>query len=117
MIVSVNSWGNLGNRMIEYMAALTLGRLVGEQVRYNCDLPEWGMAFDRELHDRLLNDAADTLVIRDRDATSILDLIGLIRSSAKQNVVFEGFFQRIELFYAPDFYKRDAFAFSYSRGA
>ncbi|MCF3948241.1 galactose-binding domain-containing protein [Acidiphilium iwatense] len=109
MIISVSPLDNLGNRMIEFMTALTLGRLVGEPVSYNCDLPEWGLSFDRELHDRLLNDAAGTLVISDKDATSILDMVALIRASAKRNVVFEGYFQRLDLFYAPDFYRRDIF--------
>lgn len=114
MIISISPWGNLGNKMIEYMAALALARQIGESITYNCDLAEWGISFDKELHDRLLSDGPGTLVIRDIDATSVLDLANMIRSSGKQAVVFEGFFQRLELFHDADFYKYDVFPADHS---
>lgn len=105
MIVSVSPFGNFGNRMIEYMVALTIGNLISQEVEYNVHLPEWGLNFDEHLHLKLTSDKENALVIHDADVKSTTQIINLIRSKGFRNVVFEGFFQRIDLLYDHDFYK------------
>lgn len=91
--------------MIEYMVAVTLGNLISPAIEYNVDLPEWGLTFDAALHQRLRDDPSRTLIVRDSDASSILAILQRTQESSYQAIIFEGFFQRTDLLYAPDFYR------------
>lgn len=105
MIISISPLGNVGNRMLAYMAAVTLGHMIGEDVTYNCHLPEWGMSFDGKLHAEILQDTVGTFLARDKDATSIAELHHGVLSSAKTAIAFEGYFARVALFRDPDFFR------------
>ena len=105
MYFSIEPMGNFGNRMLEYMVALAVGRHFPQPLSLNCQLPEIGLEFDRNLHDQLLADEAKTYVVKDRDVTSISALVENIKKSGATAVVFQGFFQRYELYEKAEFYR------------
>src|SRR5208283_315100 len=105
MYFSIEPMGNFGNRMLEYMAALAVGRHFPQPLSLNCQLPEIGLEFDRNLHDQLLADEAKNYVVKDRDVTSISTLVENIKKSGATAVVFQGFFQRYELYEKAEFYR------------
>lgn len=105
MYFSIEPLGNFGNRMLEYMAALAMGRLFPEPVSYNCQLPEIGLEFDGNLHDQLIADEARTYVVKDSDFTTKSEVAARIKQSGATAVVFRGFFQRYQLYEKAEFYR------------
>lgn len=105
MIFSIAPIGNIGNRMLEFMAALAIGNEVGGEITYNVKLPEWNFSFDKDLHQTLLEDTANVLLIRDIEAQTIKHVVGQIQSNPKKAIIFEGHFQRVSLFLEPNFYR------------
>lgn len=108
-VLSIAPIGNVGNRMLQYMAICGFGRLLGEKVLINCDLPEWGCVFDAGLHERLAAPDSGAISVLDRDVSGPLDLLSRLIASRDDDVVFSGTFQRLELFHAPDFYRTECF--------
>lgn len=93
--IYVTPHGRFANRMIAYIAALNLAeRLNIENVR--CELPEWGKDLDAETL-AYVKDQSYTLTVRDQDLSDISDIEKIIAGKRYNNLVLDGFFQRINL--------------------
>lgn len=106
MIISIEPLGNLANRMIALMAAMSLASKCDGNITYNVDLPEWGMKFDSHVHESLKNDPINTLIFTDVDAVGPFTLVEKLVQTGKRDCIFHGFFQREVLLQKPDFYQR-----------
>lgn len=104
MIFSVTPVGNFGNRLLAFMTAQAVAQRLGGTVRFNVELPEWGLRFDPALHRQLLASPA-LCRLTDADATSLDTLAGKIAASGASGVVFFGYFQRYVLLREVDFYR------------
>jgi SAM-dependent methyltransferase len=105
MIISIEPMGNLGNRMLQYMAAIPIGSLLDKNTVYNCHLPEWGLQFNQDLHNKIKSSISETITIRDSEVTTTIDAANIIIKSQKKNVILEGFFLRTELYFDRNFYQ------------
>lgn len=98
MIISILPQGNFGNRIIEFLPAIAVAEHLEESVEFNVDIPEFGYNFDRKLHEDLKGDIDRSLIIIDKDMTSIFEIVDKIHTKNISNLIFEGFFQRVEIF-------------------
>ncbi len=105
MYFSITPMGNMGNRLLEYMAALAVALYIPEAVTYNCHLPEIGLTFDSDRHEHMLADQENSLIIHDTDLTAPAKTADNIIASGKKNIVFRGYFQRHDLYAEPEFYR------------
>jgi hypothetical protein len=105
MIFSVAPYANLGNRMLSFMAARAVAERLSTPVTFNAGLPEWGMQFDRTLHNNLLVNPLKILYIDDAAATSLDEIVARIEAETPQAVVFEGLYQRYALLAGREVYQ------------
>lgn len=91
--------------MLEFFPALALADKLKTEIRYNVDLPEWNLKFDQNLHETLKSNIDNVVIFRDSDFLSLDHVVKEIIDSGKENVVFEGFFQRLNLYCSVDYYK------------
>ena len=109
-LIQVSPMGNLGNRMIQYMAALCLAaRVPGARV-VQIHLPEWGIQIPP-----CAGHVAHTLVV-DSPALALEQLADALRSGAQERVDIRTYAQRVANFLPPDAY-RDVFRTPSVRGA
>lgn len=108
MICSIRPIGNIGNRLIAYMFALSAADLTPLEMDLNVHLPEFGMIFDENKHRDLLS-RDSTFVIKDLDVDDVLTLREEINKRAPRALLFDGIFQRYSLLKSVEFYRKTIF--------
>ena len=105
-IVRIRSQGNVGNRMLQYMAALELvGRLrrrVGHATLANVELPEWGIRWPDAGRDV---PPEQTLSPHDHEMISFDGLVDVVAQGRASKIDFPGYLQRMEFYRKVAFYR------------
>ncbi len=98
-VVQVNPMGALGNRMIQYLAALALvARVPGARLA-KIHLPEWGIQVPPD------DEATEPSVVVRAAALDLAGLADALRSGALRRVVIETYAQRLGNFLPPASYR------------
>lgn len=105
VIFSIASWGNLGNRILEFFAAAAIASKINSKVLINVNLPEWNYVYDKNLHESMKNYKDEVLYLSDSDVVDVNSIAMKINATGKKYVIFEGYFQRINLYCKPEYYR------------
>ena len=92
MIIKISSLGNLGNRMIQYISALNISKLLNAEKIVNVKLPEWNILID----DIEINNMR-VLCIDDYDI-NINKIKKQISEKSPDIVYFTGYLQNYNIF-------------------
>lgn len=106
VIFSIASWGNLGNRILEFFAAAAIASKINSKVLINVNLPEWNYVYDKNLHESMKNYKDELLYLSDSDVVDVNSIAMKINETGKKYVIFEGYFQRINLYCKPEYYRK-----------
>jgi F5/8 type C domain len=107
--ISIRHRGNLANRMIQYMVALTLNSKIKNSVITGAHLPEWGIKSDSDDEKRFFEE----VVIPEREAfrLNVIDLVERANASDSIRIVIDDFMQRMEFLLNREYYS-NVFAIS-----
>ncbi len=98
-VIRIVPMGNVGNRMLQYMAAFRLKQLVPDAIIEQVHLPEWNLVIAKSrIAQRLL------LVDKTRKF-DLVDLSEQLRSGAIDGVVLQDYLQDVRFFRDPSDYK------------
>jgi hypothetical protein len=98
--INIRPIGNIGNRMIQYMAALKLRSLIADSIVTGADVQEWGIPLMPAVATRVHN--FGFYVGNDVNFEAVA---GLVRRGIVDRIEIHEYMQRMKYFLQPDFYR------------
>ncbi len=104
-VLVIRHRGNLANRMLQYMGALTLASLIKDCTIVNVSIPEWGIEIPDDTQDQLFFDNVD-LWSWDPFRPNLQDLATTANQSKSIRIMMADHLQRMEFLLDRSFYNR-----------
>jgi hypothetical protein len=98
-VIHVDLVGNMANRMIQYMVAMKFRSLAPGCIIANVDLPDWRISHPP------LPSIGKVAAARQQHHFDMAALTTAMNAGTVQRVEYHGFGQRLENFFAPEFYQ------------
>jgi len=103
-VLQVLHRGNLANKMLQYMGALTLAARIRESTVVNVSLPEWGIDIPDDTHGQVFFDNVD-LWRWDPFRPHVQELCAIANQSDSVRIIMGDHLQRMEFLMPPEAYK------------
>jgi hypothetical protein len=102
-VLVIRHRGNLGNKMLQYMGALTLASRIKDCKIVNVSIPEWGIEIPDDTQDELFFDNED-LWVWDAFRPHVEELCAVANRSLSIRIMMGDHLQRMEFLMSPRFY-------------
>jgi hypothetical protein len=103
IIIEIVPMGNVGNRMIQVMAAITLQRRLRNAQLKNVLLPEWGF---NSLQSNETVSSTETICIRSADHFRIEEIVAFANSGKLRRIIIWHYLQQMQFFLDKSVYQK-----------